>query len=169
MGIVRGHKGAVELFSAPGDGTTFRVLLPASALPVQQGDRPTPAGFSGSGTVLIVDDDKGVRNTLRMLLTPMGFDVLEARDGREAIEVFAAHSNAIAVVVLDLTMPVLGGREVFDELRAVRPGVRVILSSGYDKEETMRRFGAKGLAGFLRKPYTSADLAEKLSAALGPT
>jgi signal transduction histidine kinase/CheY-like chemotaxis protein len=169
MGIVRGHKGAVGLFSAPGNGTTFRVLLPASALPVQMDDRPTPAGFSGSGTVLIVDDDKGVRNTLRMLLRSMGFDVLEARDGREAIEAFAANSDAIAVVVLDLTMPVLGGREVFDELRAVRPGVRVILSSGYDKEETMRRFGAKGLAGFLRKPYTSADLAEKLSAALGST
>jgi CheY-like chemotaxis protein len=167
LGIVRGHRGAVGLFSAPGNGTTFRVLLPASALRVERGDPPIVAGFSGSGTVLIVDDDKGVRGTLRMLLTSMGFDVLEARDGREAIEVFAANADAIAAVVLDLTMPVLGGREVFDELRAVRPGVRVILSSGYDKDETMRRFGAKGLAGFLRKPYTSADLAEKLSAALG--
>ena len=95
----------------------------------------------------------------------MGFDVLEASDGREAVDVFAAHADAIALVVLDLTMPVLGGREVFAELRLIRPDARVILSSGYDEEETTRRFGATGLAGFLQKPYTGTDLAQKLAAA----
>jgi PAS domain S-box-containing protein len=166
LGIIGGHHGAVWLSSAPGKGTTFRVLLPASSLPLPRNRRPPAADFAGSGTVLVVDDEKGVRGTLRMLLTYMGFDVLEAGDGREAIDVFAAHADRIALVVLDLTMPVLGGREVFEQLRLIRPGVRVILSSGYDEEETTRRFSAKGLAGFLQKPYTAADLAEKLSAAL---
>ena len=166
LGIVRGHKGAVGLSSVPGKGTTFKVLLPASSIPVPRDGRPPGAGFSGSGVVLVVDDDKGVRATLRMLLLSMGFVVLEASDGREAIDVFTANADAIGVVVLDLTMPVLGGREVFAELCLIRPGVRVILSSGYDEEETTRRFGAKGVAGFLQKPYTAADLAEKLRAAL---
>jgi signal transduction histidine kinase len=166
LGIVRSHEGAVRLSSAPGKGTTFRVLLPASSLPVQRDGLPVSAGFAGSGTVLVVDDEKGVRSTLRMLLTPMGFDVLDASDGHEAIDVFAANADAIVLVVLDLTMPVLGGREVFAELCRIRPGVRVILSSGYDEEEMARRFGAKGIAGFLQKPYTAAELAEKLSAAL---
>jgi CheY-like chemotaxis protein len=166
LGIARSHKGAVGLSSAPGKGTTFRFLLPASSLPVPRERRPLTVAFTGSGTVLIVDDDHGVRGTLRMLLTSLGFDVLEARDGEEALDVFTARADAIALVILDLTMPVLGGREVFSELCRIRPGVRVILSSGYDKEETMRRFGAKGLAGFLQKPYTAGDLAEKISAAL---
>ena len=165
LGIVRGHKGAVGLSSKPGKGTSFRVFLPVSSLPIQRVGRPPAAGFAGSGTVLVVDDDRGVRGTLRMLLTSMGFDVLEARDGREAVDTFAAHADAIALVVLDLTMPVFGGREVFTELRLIRSDVRVILSSGYDEEETTRRFGAKGLAGFLQKPYTGTDLAEKLTIA----
>jgi signal transduction histidine kinase len=168
LGIARSHKGAVGLSSVPGKGTTFRLLLPASSLPVQRIRRPPPMDFTGSGTILIVDDDHGVRGTLRMLLTTLGFDVLEARDGQEALDVFAARADGIALVILDLTMPVLGGREVFSELCRIRPGVSVILSSGYDKEETMRRFGAKGLAGFLQKPYTAGDLAEKISAALEP-
>ena len=166
LGIVRSHGGAVRLSSTPGKGTTFRVLLPASSLPVKRNDLPLSTGFAGSGTVLVVDDEKGVRSTLRMLLTPMGFDVLEASDGQEAIDLFVANADAIVLVVLDLTMPVLGGREVFAKLRLIRPGVRVILSSGYDEEEMTRRFGAKGIAGFLQKPYTAAELAEKLSAAL---
>jgi signal transduction histidine kinase/CheY-like chemotaxis protein len=166
LGIVRSHKGAVMLTSAPGTGTTFRVLLPASSLAVRRERPRSTTGFVGSGTILVVDDDKGVRGTLRVLLTSMGFEVLEAPDGREAIDVFAAHADAIAVVVLDLTMPKLGGREVFEELRRIRPGVRVVLSSGYDREETVRRFGAEGISGFLQKPYTMTDLAEKLSTAL---
>jgi len=166
LGIVRGHHGAVALSTAPGKGTTFRVLLPASSLPVWRPGRPPARDLAGSGTILVVDDEKGVRSTLRMLLSSMGFEVLEAGDGREAIDVFKAHADRIALVVLDLTMPVLGGREVFEQLRLLRPGVRVILSSGYDEEETTRRFSGKGLAGFLQKPYTAADLAEKVSAAL---
>jgi signal transduction histidine kinase/CheY-like chemotaxis protein len=166
LGIVRGHKGAVDLSTAPGKGTTFRVLLPASSLLVQRDRPPQAAGFAGTGTVLVVDDEKSVRSTLRMLLTSMGFTVIEAGDGRQAVDVFTANAEAISLVILDLTMPVLDGSAVFAELRRIRPGVRVILSSGYDEVETTRRFSGQGLAGFLQKPYTAAELEEKLSSAL---
>jgi DNA-binding response OmpR family regulator len=96
----------------------------------------------------------------------MGFTVIEAGDGRQAVDVFTANAEAISLVILDLTMPVLDGSAVFAELRRIRPGVRVILSSGYDEVETTRRFSGQGLAGFLQKPYTAAELEEKLSSAL---
>jgi signal transduction histidine kinase len=169
LGIVRGHKGAMALSTAPGKGTTFRVLLPASSLAVQRDHPPPGAGFAGAGTVLVVDDEKSVRSTQRMLLTSMGFTVIEAADGREAIDVFTTNADAISVVILDLTMPVLDGPAVFAELRRIRPGVRVILSSGYDEVETTRRFSGQGLAGFLQKPYTVSELEAKLSTAIRST
>jgi signal transduction histidine kinase/ActR/RegA family two-component response regulator len=166
LGIVRGHKGAMKIHSTPGRGTTFKVLLPASAKAAQTGDRPRSAAVRGSGTVLVIDDEKGVRHTLRMLLSTWGFDVLEAADGREGVDVFAANVDRIALVVLDMTMPMFGGEEVFRELRSLRPDVPVLLSSGYDEEEATRHFTAKGLAGFLQKPYSAAELAAKVQAAV---
>ena len=166
LGIVRGHKGALKIYSTPGRGTTFKVLFPASTLRAQRDSAPAAETVRGSGTVLVIDDEKGVRSTVRMILTPLGFDVLEASDGRQGVSVFAANADAIAVVLLDMTMPELSGEEVFRELRRIRPSVPVILSSGYNEVEATRRFTAKGLAGFLQKPYSAVDLTRKLSAAI---
>jgi CheY-like chemotaxis protein len=123
-------------------------------------------GVRGSGTVLVIDDEKGVRRTLRMLLSTWGFEVLEAADGREGVDVFAANADRVALVVLDMTMPSLGGEEVFREIRKLRADVPVLLSSGYNEVEATRRFTAKGLAGFLQKPYSAAELAAKVQAAI---
>ena len=167
IGIVRGHQGALKVYSTPGKGTTFKVLFPAASGDVALVTKRDPfTDYRGSGLVLIVDDDRGVRRAAGLLLKLFGFDVLEAEDGRKGVEVFAAHANDIVAVLLDMTMPELSGEETFRELRKLRADVPVILSSGYNEVEATRRFTAKGLAGFLPKPFSPEDLARCLEAAL---
>jgi PAS domain S-box-containing protein len=167
LGIVRAHRGAIKVYSSPGRGSTFKVFFPASSgVPVEP-DRAAPR-FRGAGVALVVDDDDGVRRAARRMLELFGFEVLEAENGRVGAERFAVRPREIAVVLLDMTMPEMGGEETFRELRRVREDVPVILTSGYNEVEATRRFTAKGLAGFLQKPFGPDDLAEKLAAALAP-
>ena len=166
VGIVNGHKGAIAVRSAPGQGTTFTVYFPALGESV----RPTAAPddeYVGSGVVMVVDDEPGVRRATRALLEAIGFEVIEAQSGRAAIEAFRARDAEIRAVIVDMTMPEMDGEATFRELRAIRGDVRVILSSGYDEAEATRRFAGGGLAGFLPKPFTAADLAGCMRAALG--
>ena len=118
--------------------------------------------WRGRGTVLIADDEDGVRAVGEEMLARMGFGVLAAADGREAVEVFGAHADEIDCVLLDLTMPRMDGEQAFGELRRIRPDVTVILCSGYNEQDATRRFAGKGLAGFVQKPYGMEELREKL-------
>ena len=164
LGIVRGHGGALKIYSQPQRGSTFKVLFPASRQPVEESAGPsaTKQEWRGSGVILVVDDDEPVRIATKLMLEKLGFTVLTAEDGRAALEVFRSRIDEIVVVLLDLTMPRLDGEETFRELRRIRPDVRVILSSGYDEQETTSRFAGKGLAGFLQKPYGLRPLGEKI-------
>jgi DNA-binding response OmpR family regulator len=101
------------------------------------------------------------------MLLRAGFEVVVAADGREAVEKFGAHKDAIDLVILDLTMPDLDGEACFRELRRLKPTVRVILSSGYNEQDVVNRFTGKGLAGFVQKPYTAEELLSKIREALG--
>ncbi|HWQ56593.1 MAG TPA: PAS domain-containing protein [Bryobacteraceae bacterium] len=167
QGIVREHRGSIRLSSSPGVGTTFRVLFPAvSAGQPTAAQAETRPDRSGSGTVLVVDDDDMVRRTARIMLEREGYTVITAGNGVEALEVFRRDGNRIRLVLLDLTMPVMGGEEALRQLRLLRPDVRVLLSSGYNELEVVRRFSQKGVAGFIQKPYTTARLAAKVKAAL---
>ena len=164
LGIVRGHGGTLMIYSQPRRGTTFKVLFPASRLPVE-GSVPSSATeqeWRGSGVILVVDDDEPVRIAAKWMLAKLGFTVLTAEDGRAALEVLRSRVDEIVVVLLDLTMPRLDGEGTFRELRRIRPDVRVILSSGYNEQETTSRFAGKGLAGFLQKPYGIRPLMEKI-------
>jgi len=129
----------------------------------------TSPRYRGRGSALVIDDDPGVRAAARRIFELFGFEVLEAENGRIGADLFAGQAAAITVVLLDMTMPEMGGEETFLELRGVRSDIPVILTSGYDEIEATRRFTSKGLAGFLQKPFAPDDLAAKLTAALGPS
>jgi PAS domain S-box-containing protein len=167
LGIVRGHKGAIKVYSTAGQGTTFKVLFPASE---HQATKPTPHVVTERSvegeTVLVVDDEQIVRRSAKAMLERYGYSVVMAENGREAVELFRVLADKIAMVLLDMTMPVMGGEETFRELKQIRGDVRVVLSSGYNEAEAVRRFTGKGLAGFLQKPYSAVTLAEKVLSVL---
>jgi len=161
-GIARGHNGEVRVTSAPGEGSTFRVSFPAAeALSAQA---PRPQGYVGD-TVLVVDDEDMVRRIAQASLEIRGYTVVVARNGLEAIR--EVRNNAsIGLVLLDLTMPVMGGEEAIDQILTERPGLKVIVSTGYDHREAIARFSNKQVAGYLQKPYTSRQLADKVKTVL---
>jgi PAS domain S-box-containing protein len=168
QGIVRGHKGGLKVSSALGHGATFEILLPAEKSP-NIGLGIPPAGETGSpdgGTVLIVDDEEDVRMVAERMVARAGFSVLLAHDGQEAIEIFAAKADAIACVLLDLTMPNLGGEQVARALRAHRPTVPIVLMSGYNEHQVSARFADLALSGYLQKPFTFSLLQQQLHKAL---
>ncbi|NNG02252.1 MAG: PAS domain S-box protein [Desulfobacteraceae bacterium] len=160
LGIVRGHKGTIHLTSEMGEGTSFRVLFPVSDQPAAVDgteEAETPA-WQGKGVVLLVDDEASIRKLARIMMKKMGFTVLTASDGREGVDVFRREAGKIDLVVLDMTMPYLNGEEAFREMRRIRPDVRTILSSGYSRNNASSRSTAKGLAGFIQKPYRFDEL-----------
>jgi|GEM_PF-1029898 len=163
LGIVRGHKGAIKVYSEPGKGSSFKVYLPASGQAVE-----TPAageaddGWRGHGSVLLVDDEEPVRLIGSEMLRELGFRVVTAVDGEEALELYRQHRGEIVLVLMDLNMPRLSGEEAFRELRRIDPEVRVVLSSGFTEQEVTKKFQGQGLAGFVQKPYTLAILRDTL-------
>ncbi|MBV9504191.1 MAG: response regulator [Acidobacteriia bacterium] len=166
QGIIRGHNGALAVDSTPGKGTKFTVLFPASrrVLPRTNGDDDqTPAQHS---TILVVDDEEIVRRTATLLLEQMGHAVLCAENGKAAVETFRSLRGQVDAVLLDMTMPFMDGEETFRELKAIRPDAKIILSSGYNEAEAVRRFAGHGLTGFIQKPYTKTRLEQKIKHAL---
>ena len=150
----------MKVSSEPGKGTSFRVLFPVVSEAVQPAveHEAGAAEWRGEGGVLLVDDEEGIRNIGARLLERLGFQVWTAAEGQQALEIFERDGAAISLVVLDLTMPGMGGEETFRRLRQLRPDLRVILSTGYGEHDAIRHFVGQGLAGFLAKPYTLAKL-----------
>ena len=165
-GIVRGHKGAIVVSSAPGKGSSFTVLFPPAARPAEQRPTVAPSAVPGSGVVLVVDDERVVREMAKKALERHGYTVLAADGAVAAIDIFKRHPGDIALVVLDLSMPGMTGEEALPELRKIRPEVKVLVSSGYSEAEAMTLFQGQRVSGFIQKPYTSAILAEKVRLAL---
>lgn len=162
LGIVRGHRGALLVDSTPWKGTVIRVLFPAAELPCPVKGPPADTLVKDgearmtrlSGNILLADDETMVREVCKVMLQRLGFTVDAAVDGEEAVRIFCARPDSYDLVILDASMPNKGGIEAFMDLRKVRPGVKVILSSGYTEIGIAEQVADKGLNGFIQKPFT---------------
>ena len=168
MGILRAHSGAITMKSEPGRGSAFRVFFPVSAEEIlRQPDKAIqPLKMEGGGTVLLVEDEEMLRNMATAMFKRLGFAVLEAKDGVEAVEVFRQHQDEICCVLCDLTMPRMNGWETLTALRNIAPDVPVILASGYDKARVMAGDHPELPQAFLGKPYKLKKLSDAISHAL---
>ena len=168
LGVVRAHRGAVAVESQIGHGSVFRVFLPmlseqVSPLPEEKTGAPE---IEGGGTVLLVDDEPTVRGVASTMLSRLGFTVLQAEDGIEAVATFRKHKDAIRFVVSDLSMPRMDGWATLAALRQITPGIPVVLASGYDQAEVLSGEHPEWPQAFLGKPFKLADLRDAIRKAL---
>jgi len=163
LGIVRGHKGLITVDTHPGAGTKFRVFFPVSSAGAREESPPTQS-VRGSGTVLVVDDEDVVRTVAKAALQRLGFTVLIAVNGSDALRIYAEQHQAIDIILLDMMMPVMGGEETLRHLLEIRPDAAVIAMSGFNEREAKQRFGS-GIMGFVQKPFTAGQLGAKISSA----
>ena len=168
LGIVRAHHGAVTVESRLEGGSTFRVFLPISAEKVTRPEILTDEALEirGGGMVLMVDDEMLLRGIARAVLQKMGFEVLETRDGREAVEIFRQHRDAIRFVLCDVIMPHMDGWETLAAMRRLAPDLPFILSSGYDQAQVLTGYHAEMPQAFLQKPYGVTELRRAIRLAL---
>lgn len=154
LGIVRGHKGGLQVRSQPDEGTVFELLFPVSSATVElHQSEPVKSGTAVTGLVLVIDDEAPVREAITDILEMEGIDVVTAANGDEGIALYQAQADAIDLVLLDLSMPGKSGHETFDALQTIDPNVRILLSSGYSEADATRGFAAPPLVGFVQKPY----------------
>jgi PAS domain S-box-containing protein len=162
MGIVRSHRGLIRIRTAPGEGTTFRVLLPAVAGMAPRIEKPSTerSEWRGSGTILLVEDEEGVREVAQRMLQEIGFETIEAEDGRQALDIIEEVGDSLAAVLLDLSMPRMGGAETLRRLRARHPQLPVLMMSGYTEQAVAPQFeeSGPGATAFLQKPFLAEDL-----------
>ena len=171
LGIVRGHGGGIEVNSKVGEGTVFRILLPAATGALKQERSNVKSSIHGQGTILVVDDEPVVRRTAEHMLIKHGFHALVAADGKQALDLIDQHPAEISLILLDMTMPGMSGEEMLEQLEKRAVQIPIVLSTGFSGTEAAKRFAGKAVAGFLEKPYPASRLIEviqQFAMKLGP-
>jgi two-component system cell cycle sensor histidine kinase/response regulator CckA len=161
-GIIKNHDGAIDFVSRVGEGTMFYLYLPASDASIEPEPQIGRSILQGSEKILLVDDEQIVLDVNRPMLESLGYSVLTARGGKQALEAFDRFGSEIDMVVLDMIMPDLGGGAVFDRLKAIDPGVKVLLSSGYSLSGQAEQIMSRGCSGFIQKPFSIEQLSVKI-------
>jgi signal transduction histidine kinase len=164
-GTVKQHHGAINVYSEVGRGTSFHILLPLSGATTPEPVVP-PTVQPGHGRILVVDDEDVMRDTARAILEDLGYEVQDVEDGLQALEMFAKAPESIDLVLLDMIMPRMNGHDCFLELKKIKPEVKVVVSSGFSRDEDLASMRANGLCGFIRKPYHRAELSQVVHRAL---
>lgn len=165
-GTVQSHGGAITLHSEEGKGTVFRIYLPLSEETALESDEKVEV-CRKKGCILIIDDEAMIRSTLQTTLEGLGNQVLAAEDGREGLNLYREKAASIDLVILDMIMPRMGGRETLEELMKIDPKVRILISSGFSKDEEFAELRSKGHCAFIRKPYGQKELIQALNRLLG--
>jgi signal transduction histidine kinase len=161
-GIIKGHRGVINVYSEPGQGTTFSIYLPASETADTEEMKARAPIEKGKETILLVDDEEIVLDVSREILEFLGYRVFAAANGQEAIDIFAEKKGEIDLVLLDMIMPGISGGETFDRLRQLNPAIKIILSSGYSINGKAKEILDRGCQGFLQKPFHLEILSRRL-------
>jgi two-component system, cell cycle sensor histidine kinase and response regulator CckA len=165
-GIIKGHGGYIDVDSEVGEGTHFSIYLPATEKVIEEKKVLSDELVKGKGTVLLVDDEEMVLEAGKELLNHLGYEVLLAENGREALELYKKNQDKIDLVLLDMVMPVMGGGEAFDRMKEINTNVKVLLSSGYSLEGEAKEILKRGCDAFIQKPFKIEQLSQKMRGVL---
>jgi CheY-like chemotaxis protein len=166
LGILKGHRAGIKIYSEQGKGSVFKIFFPAHSGAVAEPVPSKPAAArTCSGLALLVDDEPAILETMSRALQRMGFDVLTAGNGEEALLQLREHPK-VGIVIMDLTMPKMDGREAFRAIRRLYPSLPVILSSGYSEQDSVQDLVGKGVTAFIQKPYQLSELQRMIQVAL---
>jgi len=162
-GVIKNHEGYINVYSEADQGTTFTIYLPASRKKVKKElEKTVPTMAMGTGTILLIDDEEMIIKVGKELLQELGYDVMTASSGMDAIELYKKNADQIDMVIMDMIMPGMGGGETFDRLKRINPDIRVLLSSGYSINGQASKILARGCDGFIQKPFNLVQLSDKI-------
>ncbi len=165
-GTIQQHNGAIKVYSEQGSGTSFHLYLPLTDQ--KQSKKKTAAiPVSGTGMILVVDDEYVIRTTTSAILNKLGYTVILAENGSKAIELYSKHQNSLDLVILDMLMPKMDGRECFHKLRKINPNVNIVVCSGFSKNTDIQELKRNGLAGFIHKPFNGSELSRVVAECMG--
>jgi len=161
-GIIKSHSGYIKVNSEKGRGSTFTINLPASDQKARKLSLNANRIIKGNGTILLVEDEEMVLEGGRIMIEELGYSVLEARSGKEAIEIYKENKDEVDMVILDMIMPVMGGGETYDRIKEINPNVKVLLCSGYSLDGQATDILKRGCDDFIQKPFSLDELSGKI-------